>query len=176
MGMFDTLRFNYRMPNGYQGAEYQTSDLDCRLDQYEVTTAGRLTRKSMEPDEEFAREHPDYYEAPVDTHFSGRIYISAYAGSPAKRECFELHFVAGNLQAIRDANTDKEAAYDSLEHTRQALASSITDVMVAAALAEAYQQQLIAQPTSDDERLRLFASMKAVLQVSLNAGAGEAAQ
>lgn len=176
MGSFDTLRFNYRMPNDYQGSEYQTKDLDCQRDQYEVTTAGRLTRKSMAPDEEFAREHPDFFEVPVDTHYSGRIYISAYAGSPAKRECFELHFVAGNLRAIRDVNTDQEAAYDSLEHTRQALASSISDVMVAAALAEVFQQQLIAQPTSEDERLRLFASMKAVLQVGLSAGAGVAAQ
>ncbi|MFC6478592.1 hypothetical protein ACFQDN_21745 [Pseudomonas asuensis] len=44
MGMYDDVSFSYRMPNGRDGYNFQTKDLECRLDEYEVTPSGRLVR------------------------------------------------------------------------------------------------------------------------------------
>lgn len=35
MGMYDELSFSYRMPNGREGCNYQTKDLDNWLDESE---------------------------------------------------------------------------------------------------------------------------------------------
>lgn len=171
MGMYDNLRFSYPMPNGYVGTEYQTKSLDCQRDQYEVTTSGRLTRKSSEPDEEFALAHPDYFEAPTDTHFSGQIFITALAGT---RQRFELSFFAGTLQSIRDVNTDQLIEYRAADHMRHTLALSVSDAMASAALAEAIEVQVLAEPRDEDERNRMLSAMKRILRAGLCAGVPEA--
>lgn len=47
MGMFDTVTFHYRMPDGETCPEYQTKDLDCECAFYEISagdvcSAGRM--------------------------------------------------------------------------------------------------------------------------------------
>lgn len=44
MGMFDTVRFRYRMPDGVTGTDFQTDDLDCECEFYEISAEGRLLR------------------------------------------------------------------------------------------------------------------------------------
>ncbi|MEE9686132.1 MULTISPECIES: hypothetical protein [Enterobacteriaceae] len=44
MGMFDTVMFRYRLPDGVTGTEFQTKDLDCQCDSYEISAEGRLLR------------------------------------------------------------------------------------------------------------------------------------
>lgn len=46
VGMFDTIRCEYPLPNPeYQKLEFQSKDLDCLLDTYIITAAGRLVRE-----------------------------------------------------------------------------------------------------------------------------------
>lgn len=40
MGMFDTVKFRYRMPNGKVESDYQTKDLECLCDFYEISSGG----------------------------------------------------------------------------------------------------------------------------------------
>jgi hypothetical protein len=42
MGMFDYLRCHYPHPGLDMNAHYQTKDLSCTLDTYEITPDGRL--------------------------------------------------------------------------------------------------------------------------------------
>ncbi|WP_158781315.1 hypothetical protein [Pantoea sp. BAV 3049] len=44
MGMFDTVTFRYRMPDGGTESEYQTKDLSCECEFYEVSAEGRLLK------------------------------------------------------------------------------------------------------------------------------------
>ena len=44
MGMFDTVTFRYRLPDGVTGTEFQTKDLDCQSESYEISAEGRLLR------------------------------------------------------------------------------------------------------------------------------------
>ena len=45
MGMFDTVRFRYRMPDGVTGTDFQTDDLDCECEGTRTDTCfdGMLT-------------------------------------------------------------------------------------------------------------------------------------
>jgi hypothetical protein len=46
MGMFDTVTCEYPLPNtAHQELEFQTKDLECLLDHYTITKAGRLLRR-----------------------------------------------------------------------------------------------------------------------------------
>ena len=45
MGMFDYIRCEYPMPEGYEWAqkvEFQTKDLECQLDYYTIDKSGRI--------------------------------------------------------------------------------------------------------------------------------------
>ncbi|EPZ8357854.1 hypothetical protein ACXWYY_003395 [Enterobacter hormaechei] len=44
MGMFDTVTFRYRLPDGVTGTDFQTDDLACECEFYEISTEGRLLR------------------------------------------------------------------------------------------------------------------------------------
>ena len=44
MGMFDTVTFRYLLPDGVTGTEFQTKDLDCECEFYEISSEGRLLR------------------------------------------------------------------------------------------------------------------------------------
>nr|WP_199635067.1 hypothetical protein [Serratia sp. PAMC26656]MBJ7889455.1 hypothetical protein [Serratia sp. PAMC26656] len=51
MGMFDTVNFRYRMPDGETESEYQTKDLDCECAFYELSAEGCLLRWPDDADE-----------------------------------------------------------------------------------------------------------------------------
>lgn len=80
MGMFDTVKFRYQMPNGKTEHDYQTKDLDCRCDFYEISSGGRLMRQ---------HENCEW----VDTGFDGVLTMTASDG-------YHLHFVQGKLSWI----------------------------------------------------------------------------
>ncbi|MDE2899501.1 MAG: hypothetical protein OXN15_00525 [Chloroflexota bacterium] len=42
MGLFDDVRIECPLPEGYPNAVYQTKDLDCTLSHYRITADGRL--------------------------------------------------------------------------------------------------------------------------------------
>ncbi len=42
MGMFDTIRCDYPLPDACTETEFQTKSLDCGLDTYQLTATGRL--------------------------------------------------------------------------------------------------------------------------------------
>ncbi|MBN3263027.1 hypothetical protein [Pectobacterium brasiliense] len=80
MGMFDTVRFRYRMPDGKTGTDFQTKDLDCTGDFYESTAEGRLLCWLDQSERK-------------DIGFDGMLTLSAGEG-------YHLHFTQGTLQWI----------------------------------------------------------------------------
>jgi len=45
MGLFDTVKCKYPLPNPkHQDLEFQTKDLECLLGEYTITADGRLLR------------------------------------------------------------------------------------------------------------------------------------
>nr|CAC79147.1 hypothetical protein 12.7 kDa [uncultured bacterium] len=88
MGMFDEVRFSYRMPDGFKGGSFQTKSLDCLMDMYEVTPAGRLVRTHVfeETDRPLG-----------DMNFSGELHMRGEFGGGD----YTLEFVDGSLAAIR---------------------------------------------------------------------------
>lgn len=81
MGMFDTVTFRYRMPDGETEPEYQTKDLDCECAFYEISAGGRLLRWTDDAGEL------------TETGFDGGITVSA-------RQCYHLYFNQGQLECI----------------------------------------------------------------------------
>ncbi|HDT0661711.1 TPA: hypothetical protein QIB60_004397 [Enterobacter cloacae subsp. dissolvens] len=80
MGMFDTVRFRYRMPDGVTGTDFQTDDLDCECDFYEISPEGRLLR--WQKNDELK-----------DTEYNGMLTLSANDG-------YHLYFEAGVLKWV----------------------------------------------------------------------------
>ncbi|EFU8472403.1 TPA: hypothetical protein NVL56_004343 [Enterobacter hormaechei subsp. xiangfangensis] len=80
MGMFDTVTFRYRLPDGVSGAEFQTKDLDCQCESYEISAQGRLLRWL----EDGTR---------IDTCFDGMLTLSADDG-------YHLYFEHGTVKWI----------------------------------------------------------------------------
>ena len=80
MGMFDTVRFPYRMPDGVTGTDYQTKDLECECGLYEISLGGRL----------LCRED----DGLKDTEFDGVLTLSAGDG-------YHLCFRQGTLAWIQ---------------------------------------------------------------------------
>lgn len=66
MGMFDTIKCLYPLPDGFdaEGLEWQTKDLECELDEYTITADGRLVHDEWKyesvPDNE--RPYPEATE------------------------------------------------------------------------------------------------------------------
>ncbi|MBJ2078284.1 hypothetical protein [Serratia ureilytica] len=80
MGMFDTVTFRYRMPDGVTGTDFQTKDLDCECEFYEITSDGRLLRWQDDGERK-------------DVDFEGMLTLSASDG-------YHLHFELGTLKWI----------------------------------------------------------------------------
>ena len=80
MGMFDTVRFRYRMPDGVTGTDFQTDDLDCECEFYEISAEGRLLRWMGDGTR-------------TDTCFDGMLTLSAGDG-------YHLYFEHGTLAWI----------------------------------------------------------------------------
>jgi hypothetical protein len=80
MGMFDTVRFRYRMPDGVTGADFQTKDLECECEFYEISPEGRLLRWQKNGELK-------------DTEYDGMLTLSASDG-------YHLYFEQGALAWI----------------------------------------------------------------------------
>lgn len=80
MGMFDTVRFRYRMPDGVTGTDFQTDDLDCECEFYEISPEGRLLRWQKNGELK-------------DTEYNGMLTLSASDG-------YHLYFEQGTLAWI----------------------------------------------------------------------------
>jgi hypothetical protein len=78
--MFDTVRFRYRMPDGVTGTDFQTDDLDCECEFYEISAEGRLLRWMGDGTR-------------TDTCFDGMLTLSADDG-------YHLYFEHGTLAWI----------------------------------------------------------------------------
>lgn len=80
MGMFDTVTFHYLMPDGVTGTDFQTKDLGCECEFYEIDANGRLLRW---------QDHGKLR----DMNFDGMLTLSAGDG-------YHLHFEQGTLKWI----------------------------------------------------------------------------
>lgn len=106
MGMFDAVDFRYRMPDGYEGYDFQTKSLDCTGDEYVVTPEGRLHRR-------YSSGYPDEVRRPLgDLSFDGElnVYTSEF-GSGAWHE-YDLIFAHGNLREIRCHQTGGRLVFE----------------------------------------------------------------
>jgi hypothetical protein len=108
MGMFDDIRFEYRMPDGFEGYNFQSKTLDCAGDPYEVNAAGRLIRLS-------SCGGMDGVELPVgDLNYSGelRIYTSSGLFDNETWHDYILTFVDGTLTVIKCRTSGIELLFD----------------------------------------------------------------
>jgi hypothetical protein len=89
MGMFDDILCKRPMPDGFAGPRYQTKDLDCDLDQYEITDAGRLVLVNK-------LGEPGVYR---ETNFHGWLNFYDYSRDGWWRS-YKAKFTDGQLQHI----------------------------------------------------------------------------
>jgi len=80
MGMFDTVTFRYRLPDGVTGTDFQTDDLGCESEFYEISAEGRLLRWMGDGTR-------------TDTCFNGMLTLSAGDG-------YHLYFELGTVKWI----------------------------------------------------------------------------
>ncbi len=106
MGVFDDVRFDYRMPDGYETFGYQTKDVGCTGDTYQVSAQGRLLRTS-------SSGWPDGDRPLVDLCFHGvlNIYDSDNIRGTGWHE-YDLTFVGGNLVEIRCHQTSIRLVFE----------------------------------------------------------------
>ncbi len=95
MGMFDDIEFDYRMPDGFESRSgYQSKDLECTGDRYEVTPNGRIVRSY------YSGWPRDDEKRPLgDLHYNGmlNIYDGGFGGAWHE---YDLEFRDGDLIAI----------------------------------------------------------------------------
>lgn len=98
MGMFDTVRFPYRMPDGVTGTDFQTKDLESEGESYAISPAGRLLRRQKDG-------------GLKDTGFDGMLTLSAGDG-------YYLYFEQGTLAWIEVySQGDKRWPFDPARFT-----------------------------------------------------------
>lgn len=107
MGMFDYIKFRYRMPDGFDGFDgdqYQSKDLDCSLDQYEITPCGKLVRT-------YGSGYPDDVQRPLSgVYLTGVLNICNGVGR--KAHVYDLVFRLGALVSIRCHQTDSDLLFE----------------------------------------------------------------
>jgi hypothetical protein len=105
MGMYDDLSFDHRMPDGYEGGIFQTKSLDCRLDEYVITLAGRLVME---------KPWNERSEPIGDMNYSGVLNVISY-GRPGA--LYDLKFIDGTLVEIHCCDTGaSQDFYPVIEH------------------------------------------------------------
>jgi len=107
MGMFDDVDFEHRMPDGFLAlGGYQSKDLDCAGDCYEITADGRLVATSRSG---YQSENPK----PLgDVHYDGVLNIYGSEWPSLKPHEYDLSFVAGELRVIRCSQTGVEVVFE----------------------------------------------------------------
>ena len=102
MGMYDHVKFAYRMPDGTEGPDYQTKDLRYQMDMadYKVSHGGRLVRTSSE------------FNQPLgDIAYGHRIAICR------GERVYELRFCDGRLQEVYCFQTGITAPFNPANFT-----------------------------------------------------------
>lgn len=89
MGMFDTVTFRYRMPDCETETEYQTKELDCECEFYEISASGRLLKWQSD------------VGGFADMNFDGSFNMSANEG-------YRLYFEQGTLKWIEPYSRTEE--------------------------------------------------------------------
>jgi len=103
MGLFDTIKCEYPLPEGlHQNLEFQSKDLECLLDHYTITRDGRLVRH--------ARQGGCGLERDVEWPYHGdiRIYISDPDDTHQLIE-YVVRFTHGRVEWIRRAGDAQPA-------------------------------------------------------------------
>ncbi|HEC7509685.1 TPA: hypothetical protein ACGHFV_003402 [Salmonella enterica subsp. enterica serovar Johannesburg] len=95
MGMFDEVSFAYRMPDGYDGEYFQTTDLDCDGSSYEIDEEGRLLKNGE------------------DLHFNGEFEMSYDEYFSGRSGDFRMVFRDGRLVYIIPARTHERYLFDT---------------------------------------------------------------
>ena len=114
MGMFDTLRCDYPLPDPeFQERTFHTNDLGCLLDHYRIDTDGRLRqirRKLHVPrDDRAVRQAPES----EDTHYHGDLRF--YANTAKEQVEYQARFTHGVVEWIRRQKDQAPEFTDTLE-------------------------------------------------------------
>lgn len=115
MGMYDYLICEMPLleqPQAPQSQEFQTKDLECLLERYTITVAGRLIHHAMRYEEVPLNERP-YQELPfigcmraiptgyIDTNFHGVLEFYTYDNCTKESWSYEAKFTDGQCVDIR---------------------------------------------------------------------------
>ncbi len=104
MGMFDTLKCEYPLPDKtVQKDSFQTKSLDCLLDNYTISKRGKLILHRQRHYEKTVKK---IY---LDFHGDLRFYTSTGSNEENNYEWFEYiaRFTEGNLQWIKRVEFEK---------------------------------------------------------------------
>lgn len=67
MGMFDYIRCDYPLPDGWQAGELQTKDFDCEMVEHVITKDGRLMLERIDETHLVPKVERPYPDAPDDS-------------------------------------------------------------------------------------------------------------
>jgi hypothetical protein len=104
MGMFDTLKCEYPLPDKIvQKDSFQTKSLECLLDNYTISKRGKLVLHRQRHNETSVKEFT------IDFHGDLRFYTSKGSWEKDNYERFEYiaRFTEGNLQWIKRVDLEK---------------------------------------------------------------------
>lgn len=95
------------MPDGFESNGFQTKDLDCLMDSYTVTKAGRLVLDSVSVQ----------VERPLgDVNFTGTLNVYDTAYLTRQWHEYDLEFEDGTLVAIRCKNQLGQLLFDPAQY------------------------------------------------------------
>lgn len=114
MGMFDTLRCDYPLPDPeFQERTFHTHDLGCLLDHYHIDADGRLRqirrKLHVARDDRAARQPPER----EDTHYHGDLRF--HAKTAKGRLEYRARFTHGVMEWIRRVKDEGPVLVDSLD-------------------------------------------------------------
>ena len=104
MGMFDTLKCEYPLPDAIvQNDSFQTKTLECLLDDYTITKDGKLIQHRERHYQSSAQDFE------IDFHGDLRFYTSKGSREENNYEWFEYiaRFTDGKLQWIKRVDLEK---------------------------------------------------------------------
>ena len=101
MGMFDDIKCKRVMPDGFEGEWFQSKDLSCDLNTFEITDDGHLVQTGECPIEGGKQDLP----TPKESDFHGWLNFYTHDKSGKWRE-YNAKFTDGRLVKIETANVE----------------------------------------------------------------------